>query len=43
MISLAGPVRIDPVNNTLLVGNALVVLLAALLVLLIGVPRRYWR
>ena len=43
MISLAGPVRIDPVNNMLLVGNALVVLLAALLVLLIGVPRRYWR
>ena len=34
---------IGPVNNTLLVGNALVVLLAALLVLLLGAPRRYRR
>jgi hypothetical protein len=32
------------VNNTaLLVGNAAVVLLAALLVLAVGAPNRYWR
>ena len=31
------------VNTALLVGNAAVVLLATVLVLLLGAPRRYWR
>lgn len=31
------------VNTALLVGNAAVVLLAALLVLIVGAPGRYWR
>jgi hypothetical protein len=44
MDSIAEAAMLSAVNNTaLLVGNAAVVLLAALLVLAIGAPDRYWR